>query len=763
MTVTEVEPSPAPEVEDSAGPVSPGASDVAGAEAPYTGGPAGRLTAACALSTGAAAVMVGGVFQGAGGRIYSIVFGLAGVLAGLALSRLRRASTAITAMVLLMFAFGLIALLPTGFGNVLHVKALVSAASKEGSLLRPPVDFVPGWHAVVGWLLGIAGLVSVWAALVARRPALGVLMPLPLAALAGISIPKSSQVVSGIIVVVLFAAALGLLSGAGSGEDEEKRPLGYEVRRAGKSVVFLAVITVALVGLSRTHLLFPAPTIDPAHQAQLPKTAPLTSAPNRVLFEVKSKVTGPWRIGSLDVFDGTYWRLPPFAEAAIKPVPRSGVVDSSLSTGETATFTVKGLSGAVLPTLPNSVGIVASGPQLAYDSRSGNIRLIEGQVNAGFTYTVAAAPLPKVTDLEKDNAPLPTSMRQFLAVPPPPPAVRSLISQLRGADKWDTFDALRQWVLKNITVSGPGVPTAVGPSRMQDLIAGSKQGTPFEIVAAQALLARWAGVPSRIGYGFDGGRLVNGLRQVTPADASSFVEVYFPRYEWLPVIGTPAHAKATSGNNLKQQSSAQAAQVFGTNVYLPVPTAPASVFAVNLAEGIGFALAGILGLLLLYFLLPAVRKSVTRTRRRNGARREGPAARVALAYAEWRDYATDLGYSHPSDTPLAFLERVTPDEEHTELAWLVTRVTWGDLRTAATEDMATAAEELSRALRRRLGQTQPVTARLLALISRLSEREPWAPDLVVSLTRPDRAGGRPSEAAKPTPVDLGAEGGVIRG
>ena len=754
MTVTDLDTEPAELVAEPVGPEFGAPAPDAGPEtAPDRA--AGRLALACALSTMGAAVMVGGIFQGPGGRVYAALFGLFGVGAGVAISRVRRASTAITLMVLVMFAAGLVALLPTGAGNVLHVKALVSAAAKQGTLLRPPVDFVPGWHAVVGWLLGITGLVSAWAAVVAGRPAVGVIVPLPLAAIAGISIPKSSQVASGIVVVILFAASLGLLSGAGGTEGEERRPLGYELRRAAKSVVFLAVITVALVGLSRTHLLFPAPTIDPAHQAQLPKTAPLTKAPNRVLFDVKSKVTGPWRTGSLDVYDGTYWRLPPFAETQIKPVPRSGVVDTSRPTGETATFTVRGLSGALLPTLPNTVGIVASGPQLAYDARSGNIRLIEGQVSSGFTYTVAAAPLPKVTDLEKDSTPLPASVRQFLDVPPAPPAVRSLIAQLKGANRWDSFDALRQWVLKNVTVTGQGVPSAVPPSRVADMVSGSREGTPFEIVAAQALLARWAGVPSRIGYGCDGGRQVNGLRQVTPTDASTFVEVYFPGYEWLPVIGTPAHAKATSGNNLKQQSGAQAAQVYGTNVYLPVPTAPGSAFAANLAEGIGFVVAGILFLLLVYLLLPLFRKAVVRSRRRDAARTAGPRARVALAYAEWRDYATDLGYRHPSETPLAFLEVVTPDEEHSELAWLATRVIWGDLRDSTTNDMAEAAEELSRALRRRLGQAQPFTARFLAALSRLSEREPWAPDLIGALT-----GSAPDEQ-EPEPVDIGARGGII--
>lgn len=695
-----------------------------------------RLASACAMSSVGAAVMIGGIFQGAGGRVYACVFALAGIGLGLLAARLRRASTALSLIAVGLFASGLLATLPTGYSNLVHVKAAVSLATREGSILRPPVEFLPGWHAIVGWLMATTGLVSIWTALVVKRQSLGLLLPLPLAAIAGISVPKSAQVASGIVVLVLFAASLGLVSGMGSGgEDEIKRPLSYELRRAAKSILFLGVVSAALVGLSRTHVLFPAPVINPTQQAQLPKTVPLTSATtNRVLFDVRSKVTGPWRIGSLDVYDGTDWRLPPEAQAQIRPVPRSGVVDSTLPTGETATFTVQGLTGAILPTLPNTVGIVASGPQLAYDARGGNIRLLEGQVSAGFTYTVAAAPLPKVTALESDTRPLPGSIRQFLQVPAPPPAVRALINQLKGANKWDTFNSLREWILQNVTVEGEGQPVAVPPSEVANLIDGSKQGTPFQIVAAQALLARWVGVPSRIGYGFDGGRLVNQLRQVTPANASTFVEVYFPGYEWLPVIGTPVHAKATSSSGPQQPSGAQAAPVFGTNIFVPIPTPPASVFALQLAQGIGIGLGVLALLVLLYLCFPAFRKSLVRSRRRAAARAAGPAARVALAYAEWRDLATDLGYRHPSDTPLGFLTRVTPDDEHTELAWLTTRVLWGDLQGAATDSEAGAAEELSRVLRRRLSQAHPMTARLMAATSRLSEREPWAPDLVRSLS-----------------------------
>jgi hypothetical protein len=74
-----------------------------------------------------------------------------------------------------------------------------------------------------------------------------------------------------------------------------------------------------------------------------------------------------------------------------------------------------------------------------------------------------------------------------------------------------------------------------------------------------------------------------------------------------------------------------------------------------------------------------------------------------------------------------FLDRFIEDEEHTELAWLTTRVLWGDLQHDDDPLMATVAEELSRALRRRLAAAQPSTARAVAWVSRLSLRHPYAP------------------------------------
>jgi len=172
-------------------------------------------------------------------------------------------------------------------------------------------------------------------------------------------------------------------------------------------------------------------------------------------------------------------------------------------------------------------------------------------------------------------------------------------------------------------------------------------------------------------------------------------------------------------------------------LFVPVLVPPESVLFEQIRQGVLFAIPAILLLLAAYMSFPALRKALARGRRRNSARAAGPRARIALAYAEWRDLATDYGYRHDTDTPLMFLDRFAVDAEHTELAWLVTRALWGDLQSSATDELATWAEELSRALRRRLAQAHPSPVRAIAVVSRLSLRNPYAPELTAFLRHKD--------------------------
>lgn len=701
-----------------------------------------RLAVALSFPVVGAAVMAGGIYAGIAPRIYAGVAGLLGVALGVVVSRFgRRPLLTYLAVVAGLFAIGALMVLPSGPGEVLRVHRLAGDAARTGNVLRPPVDFDLGWRAIIGWLMGTVGFAAVWLAVVVRRPSLGLLAPLPIAALCGISVPASAQVASGLAVLVLFAIGLGLLSSEQSvGDDESQRPpLAYELRKALKAIPLLALITVLLYVLSRTNALFPEPQINPAQEPQKPKTQPLSKVEDRVLFEVESEVTGPWRIGSLDVYDPKdgSWRLPPFAQNKLEEVPKSGVVDPSLQPGVRATFTVAGLGGTVLPDLPNTVGIRAEGPRLAYDSRNGNIRLVNGQVAPGQRYTVVAAALPSVEDLKATSpATVPRDIRQFTRIPKPPAAVQGLIAQATGASAWEKFDYVRTWILDNVTASGTGSPKSVTPGRVADMISGNRKGTPFEIVAAQAMLARWIGVPSRIGYGFDQGEVVNGKRQIRPSDGAAFVEVYFTGFKWLPVIGTPKKAEPTVGSDPSRQrldAGVLPSDDIAVQIFLPTVIPPGSVLGAQILRIVSVAVPVLALLGLLYLLYPALAKALARGRRREAAALAGTRARIALAYAEWRDHASDFGFFYPTDTPLMFLDRFADDDEHTELAWLTTRALWGDLQDDPSPMLATVAEELSRALRRRLSAAQPGTMRAVALVSRVSMRDPYAPgtDLTV--------------------------------
>lgn len=718
-----------------------------------------RPAIAIALASIGASVMVGGIFIGVSPRIYAGIASLLGIGLAIGVQRIKRPIPANLVAAGGIFCIGLLLVAGTGIGGLADLRTEIAKAIVSGKVLRPPADFTPGWAAILGWIMSMVTFAATWVALVLKRVPLGVIAPLPLAVIAGISVPSDAQLISGLVVLVLFVAALGVMAGGQITSAGEKVPIGYELRRSLKALPLVAVVTVVIFFLGQTGLLFPHPVIDPSLEPQKPKPQPLGAVVDKDLFDVKSAtITGPWVLGHLDVYDGHDWLLPPFAENKTKTVPASGVVDPSLKPGEKATFIIRGLDGAVLPGLPNDVGVIAQGPTLAYDSRNSNIRLVEGQVEPGFEYTVVAAALPTVQDLSSlgNSLNIPDSDKQFTSIPPAPAAVKALIKQAPTTSKWDEYNFLRTWILQNVTVSGTGLPVSVTPERVAQMIAGNKEGSPFEIVAAQAMLARWIGVPSRIGYGYDNGTKQGGVLQVHPSNGIAFPEVFFPGYEWLPVIGTPTHVKVSeiSKTQFSVNATALPSQDISVPIFIPLTVPPQFLLYQTLQPFLLAAAIVLLVLAALYFSIPVVLKALRRHRIWTAADRAGPRAQIAAAYAEWRDYCTDYGYRHRTDTPLMFLSRFVPDTEHGQLAWLVTRTLWGDLKDEPTADMAADAKELSRSLRRRLSLAQPFTVRMVGFFSRLSLREAYDPGVgpepipVVTI--------RPGRRSRPRPLGVRA-------
>lgn len=705
------------------------------------------LVVACSVS--AAAVMCGSLFSGLEGRVYPLLAGICGVAVAAQASRRKSALWVNATIVAGIVGTGVVLLVPAGLDNIFHLFTVLSEAKGASRVLRPPAEFLPGWRFVIGFVMASVGFAAGWSAIEFRRPALGVLVPLPAVAYGAISIPEGEKVPSGIAAAVLFIVGLALLSSLQNlVEGGDNAPsLGYELRRAVRALPLIAVLVGVLVLLAQSNALFPEPRYDPTRDSVAPKAVPLSEVKDRPLFTVASTVTGPWRIGILDVYTNEEWRLPAFAESSLRPVPQSGLVDESKQATISAEFRIADLGGAVLPGLPSTVGIKAQGPGLSYDPRTGNIRQTQGQIRPGLTYTVTAAGLPTEDDLRKTSAldpeGLPTEIRNAMAVPDPPPAVRELLAEAPASNLWDRVDFVRRRFLQTVVAAGPGTPVPVSPGRVADMLAGSKEGSPYEIVAAQALLARWAGLPARIGYGFDGGDdLGAGLREVRPRHGSSWLEIWFPGHNWLPILGQPAKAKSSLQTDAptRQSEGVEASSDIAVQVYFPLRTEAESPFYAQVRKLVLFALPILLLGVAAYLLWPAAWKSWRRWRARRRARGAGVGAEVAQAYAEFRDMCTDLGLPGRSLPPLAFLDVLAEDEEHRELAWLVTRVVWGDLRQPPREEHALDGVELARVLRKRVAQAQPSSIRMIAAVSRLSVREPFAPGLASLEPRPPAVG-----------------------
>lgn len=703
-----------------------------------------RVGLVVATSVASAGIIVGSVFEGLAGRVLPSLAGLVGIAVATQASRRRSAIAVHLTIVSGILATGLLLVASTGLDNVIQLVDELRTAGRSRSVLRPPAEFLPGFRAIVGWLMAGIGFAAGWVALELRRPALGLLAPLPLIVFGAISVPDSAKLPVGVVTLVLLLLGLTLLSSLQSVSSGESQgpSLGYELRRAVKVLPMVGVLVVGLVLAARSNLLFPDPLYDPVRDAQRPKAVPLSQVEDRVLFEVRSRSTGPWRIGLLDVYDGQEWRLPAFAESDLERVPGNGIVDQELGPATRADFLIKGLGGAVLPGLPNTVSILARGPKLGYDRRTGNIRLVEGQIRPSLTYTVAGAALPTEEQLLALTDQVPEPLKRFTEVPDPPPAVAALLAQAPATPAWARLQFLRKKLFETVTASGAGTPVAVPPSKVDDMLAGSKEGTPFEIVAAQALLARWAGVPARIGYGYDGGELISGdVREVRPRHGSSWLEVYFPGFKWFPVTGAPLKAKAAldSEGPSNADPTVVASDEIAVEVFIPLRQPQRTLFFEQVRRIVLLVTPVLLLIGLLYLLYPVLAKAVRRSRRRAWARAEGVVARIEVSYAEFRDYCTDLGIGRESDTPLRFLGALSADDEHLELAWLVTRALYGDLRDDLTEEDAFAADELSRALCRRVAAAQPLSLRAIAQLSRLSLKNPYAPQVRAQTRRERRA------------------------
>jgi transglutaminase-like putative cysteine protease len=695
-----------------------------------------RPIVAATLACAAPALVTGGIFGSWAARALALVAVCLG--AGWAWLTLRSPGRESAYQVLLVpgaFAVGALALAITG-GDASRLPHLMGDAINSGRILRPPVPFDPGWKPILVVVFVLLGYGASWVATALDRPRLAIAVPLPILGLTAITQPDDGQFIAGLCAFVPLLAALAVLFG-GDAMKASELTKEFELKRALRGVLAAGAAVVALVVLSNASVLVPQPVYDPADQAQKPRPIPLASIQDRVLFEVQttSDITGPWKTGVLDTYDGKAWRLPPFDKKRLRPVPAGGVVDPVKDKAATdlVTFTIRDLGDAA--TLP---GVTApthlekpSDLDVKWDPRVNAFRRTEGRLPADVTYTMAQPPYPDADQL-RTAKPLEGDWSELLDMPKPPARIARLLQEAPAEPAWDRLAYVRKALRDVVVASGGGVPGDIDPKRVVEILDSRKhEASPYEIVAAEAMLARWAGIPARIGFGFDGLNQENGVLTVRPANAAQWLEVYFQGFGWVPLIQAPDKAKQALDNdpNSKFDPDTLASDEVAAELVIPIKIENFKQLYQRIREELLALAPYAAALLAMYLATPAVMKGWRRRKRRRWAEALGPRAQIAVEYAELRDTAHDLNVGHPLDTPLEYLKRVVDDDEHAELAWLVSRTLYGDLSRSVTDEDAQAAEELSTSLRRRLSRGQPFQARVLAALSKASLRRPYTDEV----------------------------------
>lgn len=692
---------------------------------------------AATLVAAGAGLVTGGIFGSWAARLLGLVAAVGGAgWAVLALRNPKRETAYQLALVPAALAVAMLLMVPAGGSGPGALPQAVRDAIESGRLLRPPVPFDSGWIPILTVVFALLGFGAGWVSTALGRARLGMAVPLPVLALTALTQPEDGQFIAGLCAFLPLLAALAVVFG---GDDVRASELTkeFELKRALRGVAAAATAIVALVVLSNASFLFPEPVYDPTDQPQKPRPIPLSQIRDRVLFEVTTEapITGPWKTGVLDVYDGEAWRLPPFDKERFVDVPPDGVVNENLATSSsvTVTFTIRELGNATSLPGTTTPGIVEIDPShgARFDPRADVLRMPAGRVPPDISYAVSLPPYPNADVLGLAPA-RQGDFTDTLDIPEPPGAIRDVLASAPVEPAWARLDFVRKRLRSVAVAAGGGKPDDISPARVAEIIEGpNHEASPYEIVAAEAMLARWAGIPSRIGFGFDGVNDEGGVKTVRPANAAQWLEVYFEGHGWVPLIEAPEQAKQTLDNdpNAQFDPDTVASDEVAVELYIPVKLQSLQLLYERLRELLALALPYVLVGVALYLANPAVMRFWRRRKRRRWAEQAGPHAQVAVEYAEFRDQAHDLNVGDPLDTPLEYLKRVTHDAEHQEFAWLVSRVLYGDMARAVGPQDVVAAEELGASLRRRMFRGQPFQVRVIAVVSKASLRQPFTDEV----------------------------------
>jgi transglutaminase-like putative cysteine protease len=615
-------------------------------------------------------------------------------------------------------------LIPTP-GSLGHLLLMVRLGNSETARYAPPVPATNELAMLAAAGIGIIAAVTDLLAVRLRRPALAGLPLLVLFCVPLTTIANPGWFGEVVVFSLGIAGYLALLSAEGRervrlwgrvvytwpGQRETRGPDTRQLTAAGRRVGFAAVVLALFVplilpGLRHSHRLFPGhgsgsgsgyagslslpdPLVQMNQQLRVPH-------PEAVLdYHTTDSASPPYlQVYVLGRLGTTDWSLAPpsdntpFAGGRLPAVPGLAKATPALTVHETVTLgsTLSGgknvLSYLPLPYAPRSVTVPG---EWRVERNSLSIYTTTTAL-AGLRYTVASADVePSPQQLRLAAAP-PDSVRGYLTVPQPFDRLRSLATRVTAGQStaYGKAVALQQWFTRpgNFKYAlTPALPP--NASALVTFLTKTRRGYCQQFAFAMAVLARLAGIPSRVVVGYTQGVYQgNGVWEVRTSDAHAWPELYFAGAGWLRFEPTPTGAPGQAG----QPTATAPAYSFppaGSTAPAPQPTsstAPAgtlptaapgarkAVPKVGVVGGSADAqkrpasdpLSAALVAIVVLGVAAAVPFAVRFfTRRRRWFRAAGDAGRAHVAWLEFRDDLTDHRIaSRASESPRALAGRL---------------------------------------------------------------------------------------------------------
>jgi transglutaminase-like putative cysteine protease len=606
-----------------------------------------------------------------------------------------------------------------------HLLLMVGMANSETTRFAPPVPATNELALLAAAGIGIIAAVTDLLAVRLRRPAIAGLPLLVLFCVPLTTIANPGWFGEVVVFSLGIAGYLALLSADGRervrlwgrvvhtwpGQREPRGPDTRQLTAAGRRVGFATVVLalcvpIILPGLRHSQRLFPGhgggggsgyagslslpdPLVQMNQQLRIPH-------PEAVLaYHTKDSASPPYlQVYVLGRLGTTDWSLAPPSDDSVvggdrlPAVPGLVKATPALTVHETITLgsTLSGgknvLSYLPLPYAPRSVTVPGD---WRVERNSLSIYTTTTAL-AGLRYTVASADVEPSPQQLRDAPAPPASERGYLTVPQPFERLRPLATRVTAGQgtAYGKAVALQQW----FTGTGhfryaltPALPP--NASALITFLTKTRRGYCQQFAFAMAVMARLAGIPSRVVVGYTQGVYQgNGTWQVRTSDAHAWPELYFAGAGWLRFEPTPTGAPGQAG----QPTASAPAYSFppaGSAAAAPAPTSSAlppgtqsslapgarkAVPKVGVVGGTGGAQnrptpapqsAALVAIVVLG--VAAVMPFAVRyfTRRRRWFRAAGDADRAHTAWLELRDDLTDHRIaSRASESPRALAGRL---------------------------------------------------------------------------------------------------------